>query len=102
MVGEPVERLREHHVAHVAALHGLPVLEVRTISNEVGLRDRTSWDLVTALTDPEPRPRLIDQPIEPLLHEPLPPPSGGLPRGNGRAWSRYGPVTRTMLEGLRT
>jgi futalosine hydrolase len=37
-------------VAHVATLHELPVMEIRTISNQVGLRDRDSWDLVTALT----------------------------------------------------
>ncbi|HEV2888919.1 MAG TPA: futalosine hydrolase, partial [Frankiaceae bacterium] len=48
--GGVAEAMEGAGVAHVAALHGLPVLEVRTISNEVGLRDRTSWDLVTALT----------------------------------------------------
>jgi len=48
--GGVAEAMEGAGVAHVASLHGLPVLEVRTISNEVGLRDRTSWDLVTALT----------------------------------------------------
>jgi futalosine hydrolase len=48
--GAVAEAMEGAGVAHVAALHDLPVLEVRTISNEVGLRDRTSWDLVTALT----------------------------------------------------
>lgn len=48
--GAVAEAMEGAGVAHVAALHGIPVLEVRTISNEVGLRDRTSWDLVTALT----------------------------------------------------
>ena len=48
--GGVAEAMEGAGVAHVAALHGIPVLEVRTISNEVGLRDRTSWDLVTALT----------------------------------------------------
>ena len=48
--GAVAEAMEGAGVAHVAALHGLPVLEVRTISNEVGLRDRSSWDLVTALT----------------------------------------------------
>lgn len=48
--GAVAEAMEGAGVAHVAALHGLPVLEVRTISNEVGLRDRTSWDLVSALT----------------------------------------------------
>ncbi|HEU0130396.1 MAG TPA: futalosine hydrolase [Mycobacteriales bacterium] len=47
--GAVAEAMEGAGVAHVAALHALPVLEVRTISNEVGLRDRTSWDLVTAL-----------------------------------------------------
>jgi futalosine hydrolase len=48
--GGIAEAMEGAGVAHVAALHGLPVLEVRTISNEVGLRDRDAWDLVTALT----------------------------------------------------
>lgn len=37
-------------VAHVAALHRIPVLELRTISNQVGIRDRASWDILGALT----------------------------------------------------
>lgn len=48
--GAVAEAMEGAGVAHVAAMHDLPVLEVRAISNEVGLRDRTSWDLVTALT----------------------------------------------------
>jgi futalosine hydrolase len=48
--GAVAEAMEGAGVAHVASLHDLPVLEVRSISNEVGLRDRTSWDLVTALT----------------------------------------------------
>jgi futalosine hydrolase len=48
--GAVAEAMEGAGVAHVASLHNLPVLEVRTISNEVGLRDKTSWDLVTALT----------------------------------------------------
>jgi futalosine hydrolase len=48
--GAVAEAMEGAGVAHVAALHDLPVLEVRTISNEVGLRDRNAWDLVTALT----------------------------------------------------
>ena len=47
--GAIAEAMEGAGVAHVATLHGLPVLEVRTVSNEVGLRDRASWDLVTAL-----------------------------------------------------
>ena len=48
--GAVAEAMEGAGVAHVAALHEIPVMEVRTISNEVGLRDKTSWDLVTALT----------------------------------------------------
>jgi futalosine hydrolase len=48
--GGIAEAMEGAGVAHVAALHGLPVLEIRAISNEVGLRDRSSWDLATALT----------------------------------------------------
>jgi futalosine hydrolase len=48
--GAVAEAMEGAGVAHVAALHRVPVLEVRAISNEVGLRDRSSWDLVTALT----------------------------------------------------
>lgn len=48
--GAVAEAMEGAGVAHVATLHGLPVLEVRTISNEVGPRDRDAWDLVTALT----------------------------------------------------
>lgn len=49
--GGVAEAMEGAGVAHVAALHGIPVLEVRTISNEVGLRDSAAWDLVTALTN---------------------------------------------------
>jgi futalosine hydrolase len=41
-------------VATAAALHGVPVLEVRTVSNAVGPRDRAAWripDALHALTD---------------------------------------------------
>jgi futalosine hydrolase len=48
--GAVAEAMEGAGVAHVAALHDLPVLEIRAISNEVGLRDRSSWDLATALT----------------------------------------------------
>jgi futalosine hydrolase len=47
--GAVAEAMEGAGVAHVAALHEVPVLEVRTISNEVGPRDRDAWDLVTAL-----------------------------------------------------
>ncbi len=54
--------LREHHpravaeamegfgVAEAAAAHGVPVLEVRAISNAVGPRDRAAWRIGEALT----------------------------------------------------
>lgn len=48
--GAVAEAMEGAGVAHVAALHGLPVLEVRTISNHVGTRDRASWDILAALT----------------------------------------------------
>ncbi|MEU0008388.1 futalosine hydrolase [Streptomyces sp. NPDC006314] len=41
-------------VAEAAAAHGVPVLEVRAISNPVGPRDRAAWrigDALTALTE---------------------------------------------------
>lgn len=36
-------------VAHAASVHGIPALELRTISNAVGKRDRGAWDLPGAL-----------------------------------------------------
>jgi futalosine hydrolase len=36
-------------VAHAAAVHRLPALELRTISNAVGDRNKSAWDLPTAL-----------------------------------------------------
>jgi len=48
--GAVAEAMEGAGVAHVAALHNIPVLEVRTISNQVGNRDRESWDLLGALT----------------------------------------------------
>ncbi len=41
-------------VAEAAVLHGLPVLEVRAVSNPVGPRDRAAWrigDALAALSD---------------------------------------------------
>lgn len=37
-------------VAEAAAAYGLPVLEVRTVSNAVGPRDRGAWEIPAALT----------------------------------------------------
>lgn len=45
-VGEAMEG---YGVALAASTHGIPVLEVRTVSNLVGPRDRGSWDLPAAL-----------------------------------------------------
>lgn len=47
--GAIAEAMEGAGVAHVATVHGLPVLEVRAISNAVGDRDRESWDLLGAL-----------------------------------------------------
>lgn len=47
--GAVAEAMEGAGVAHVAALHGVPVMEVRAISNEVGDRDRAAWDLPAAL-----------------------------------------------------
>jgi futalosine hydrolase len=48
--GAVAEAMEGAGVAHVAALHQLPTLELRTISNHVGTRDRESWDILAALT----------------------------------------------------
>jgi futalosine hydrolase len=36
--------------AQAAAAHSVPTLEIRTISNEVGPRDRAAWRIGEALT----------------------------------------------------
>jgi futalosine hydrolase len=36
-------------VAEAAAAHDVPVLELRTVSNEVGPRDRAAWRIPEAL-----------------------------------------------------
>jgi futalosine hydrolase len=43
MAGGAVENMEGAAVAHVAALAGIPVGEIRGISNMVGPRDRASW-----------------------------------------------------------
>ncbi|QOV37548.1 futalosine hydrolase [Streptomyces ferrugineus] len=63
---ERAARLRERHptalaeamegfgVAEAAAAHGVPVLEIRAVSNPVGPRDRAAWrigDALAALTE---------------------------------------------------
>lgn len=48
--GALAEAMEGAGVAHVSVLHDLPCAEVRTVSNEVGDRDRDAWDLPGALT----------------------------------------------------
>lgn len=43
------EAMEGHGVATAAQLAGLPVLEIRTISNQIGPRDRDSWKIKEAL-----------------------------------------------------
>ncbi|MFJ7588361.1 futalosine hydrolase [Streptomyces sp. NPDC097617] len=48
------EAMEGFGVAEAAAAHGLPVLEIRAVSNAVGPRDRAAWrigDALTALAD---------------------------------------------------
>ncbi|MBM7172242.1 futalosine hydrolase, partial [Streptomyces sp. G44] len=48
------EAMEGFGVAEAAVLHGLPVLEVRAVSNPVGPRDRAAWrigDALAALSD---------------------------------------------------
>jgi len=47
--GAVAEAMEGAGVAHVAALVGVPVLEIRTISNPVGRRDTSTWDIPLAL-----------------------------------------------------
>ncbi|MET7797114.1 futalosine hydrolase [Streptomyces decoyicus] len=48
--GVLAEAMEGFGVAEAAAAHGVPVLEVRTISNAVGPRDRAAWLIGPALT----------------------------------------------------
>ncbi|MXM67630.1 futalosine hydrolase [Streptomyces sp. HUCO-GS316] len=48
------EAMEGFGVAEAAAAHGVPVLEIRAVSNPVGPRDRAAWrigDALTALTE---------------------------------------------------
>jgi futalosine hydrolase len=48
------EAMEGFGVAEAAAAHGIPVLELRAVSNPVGPRDRTAWrigDALAALTE---------------------------------------------------
>ncbi|WP_438486461.1 futalosine hydrolase [Streptomyces sp. S186] len=47
--GVLAEAMEGFGVAEAAAAHGLPVLEIRTISNAVGPRDRAAWRIGPAL-----------------------------------------------------
>lgn len=47
--GAVAEAMEGFGVAEAAAAHGVPVLEVRTISNPVGPRDRAAWRIREAL-----------------------------------------------------
>ncbi|THA25837.1 futalosine hydrolase [Streptomyces sp. RKND-216] len=47
--GAVVEAMEGFGVAEAAAAHDLPVLEVRTVSNPVGPRDRDAWRIPEAL-----------------------------------------------------
>ena len=50
VAGWAVENMEGAAVAHVAALAGIPVGEIRGISNMVGKRDRSSWRVKEAAT----------------------------------------------------
>lgn len=47
--GAYAEAMEGFGVAEAALRHGVPVAEVRAISNAVGIRDRSSWDIPGAL-----------------------------------------------------
>ncbi len=46
--GALVENMEGSGAAHVAALYDIPFLEIRAMSNRVGVRDRDRWDLPLA------------------------------------------------------
>ncbi|MCZ2526914.1 futalosine hydrolase [Streptomyces sp. HB2AG] len=48
--GAAAEGMEGFGVAEAAAAHGVPVLEVRAVSNPVGPRDRAAWRIGDALT----------------------------------------------------
>ncbi|GAB2834561.1 futalosine hydrolase [Streptomyces daliensis] len=47
--GAAAEAMEGFGVAEAAAAHGVPVLEIRTVSNPVGPRDRAAWRIPEAL-----------------------------------------------------
>lgn len=63
---DPVaEAMEGAGVATAAGVHGVPVLEVRTVSNLVGHRDKSSWQIPRALDR-------LGQACRALLAQPLP------------------------------
>ncbi|MEW1546019.1 futalosine hydrolase [Streptomyces tsukubensis] len=71
------EAMEGFGVAEAAELHGLPVLEIRAISNVVGPRDRDAWrirDALTALTEGFRRLRPLFE--GPAPRRPVPRPAG--------------------------
>lgn len=60
------EAMEGFGVAEAAAAHGLPVLEIRAVSNAVGPRDRDAWrigDALAALAAWIPRPGTRTRPL---------------------------------------
>ncbi len=47
----PVEAMEGFGVLRAAALAGVPALEIRAISNEIGEQDRSRWEIGTALDE---------------------------------------------------
>lgn len=48
VTGAVAEAMEGYGVAHAAQDHGVPVLEIRTISNPIGPRDRAAWRMKEA------------------------------------------------------
>jgi len=46
--GALVENMEGAGAVHVAALYGIPFIEIRAVSNRVGVRDKSRWDLPLA------------------------------------------------------
>jgi nucleoside phosphorylase len=56
-----VEAMEGFGVLRAAALAGVPAVEVRAVSNEVGEEDRARWDVPAALGALEDAfPRIVD------------------------------------------
>ncbi len=58
--GDGVEAMEGFGVLRAAALAGIPAVEVRVVSNEIGEPDRSRWDFVGALG-------VLDEAIDTLL-----------------------------------